>query len=113
MGANPHANGGLLLRDLQMPDFRAPRRKCAITWRCHQPRYCRAGKFLSDVAKLNQDQRNFGSLVLMKHFRIFLGAVFEITNRQWDAREKKNDEFLAPEGQVIDSMLSEHQCEGC
>jgi xylulose-5-phosphate/fructose-6-phosphate phosphoketolase len=41
-----------------------------------------------------------------------LGAVFEVTNRQWDAREVKNDEFLAPQGQVLDSMLSEHQCEG-
>ena len=48
----------------------------------------------------------------MRHSRIFLGAVFEVTNRQWDAREVKNDEFLAPAGRVLDSMLSEHQCEG-
>ena len=41
-----------------------------------------------------------------------MGAVFEVTNRQWDAREVNNDEFLAPAGQVLDSMLSEHQCEG-
>ena len=41
-----------------------------------------------------------------------LGAVFEVTNRQWDARKQDNDEFLAPAGRVIDSMLSEHQCEG-
>ena len=48
----------------------------------------------------------------MRHSRICLGAVFEVTNRQWEAREVENDEFLAPEGRVLDSMLSEHQCEG-
>ena len=68
------------------------------------------GKFLRDVAKLNQDNfRVFGPDETLSNL---LGAVFEVTDRQWDAREVKNDEFLAPAGRVLDSMLSEHQCEG-
>ena len=70
------------------------------------------GKFLRDVAKLNQDQRNFRIFGPDETLSNLLGAVFEVTNRQWDAREVKNDEFLAPAGRVLDSMLSEHQCEG-
>ena len=70
------------------------------------------GKFLRDVAKLNQDQRNFRVFGPDETLSNLLGAVFEVTNRQWDAREVKNDEFLAPAGRVLDSMLSEHQCEG-
>jgi xylulose-5-phosphate/fructose-6-phosphate phosphoketolase len=70
------------------------------------------GKFLRDVTKLNQDQRNFRIFGPDETVSNLLGAVFEVTNRQWDAREVKNDEFLAPAGRVLDSMLSEHQCEG-
>ena len=70
------------------------------------------GKFLRDVAKLNQDQRNFRVFGPDETLSNLLGAVFEATNRQWDARTVKNDEFLAPAGRVLDSMLSEHQCEG-
>ena len=70
------------------------------------------GKFLRDVAKLNQDQRNFRIFGPDETLSNLLGAVFEATNRQWDARAVKNDEFLAPAGRVLDSMLSEHQCEG-
>jgi xylulose-5-phosphate/fructose-6-phosphate phosphoketolase len=64
------------------------------------------------VAKLNKDQHNFRIFGPDETISNLLGAVFEVTNRQWDAREVKNDEFLAPAGQVLDSMLSEHQCEG-
>ncbi len=70
------------------------------------------GKFLRNVAKLNQEQRNFRIFGPDETLSNLLGAVFEITNRQWDAREQSNDEFLAPTGRVLDSMLSEHQCEG-
>ena len=70
------------------------------------------GKFLRDVTKLNQDQRNFRIFGPDETLSNLLGAVFEVTNRQWDAREVKIDEFLAPAGRVLDSMLSEHQCEG-
>jgi xylulose-5-phosphate/fructose-6-phosphate phosphoketolase len=112
MGANPHTNGGLLLHDLKMPDFRIHAVQVPSPGAVNAQDTMVLGKFLRDAAKLNQDQR---------HFRIFgpdetlsnlLGAVFETTNRQWNARMVQNDEFLAPDGQVLDSMLSEHQCEG-
>jgi xylulose-5-phosphate/fructose-6-phosphate phosphoketolase len=112
MGANPHANGGVLLRDLRMPDF------CVHAVNVPSPGAVDAqdtlvlGNFLRDVAKLNQDQRNFRIFGPDETLSNLLGAVFEVTNRQWEAREEKNDEFLAPAGRVLDSMLSEHQCEG-
>ena len=70
------------------------------------------GKFLRDVAKLNQDPRNFRVFGPDETLSNLLGAVFEVTNRQWEAREESNDEFLSPQGGVLDSMLSEHQCQG-
>lgn len=112
MGANPHTNGGNLLRDLRMPDFRLHAVNMPSPGSVDAHDTLVLGNFLRDVVKLNQDQH---------HFRIFgpdetlsnlLSAVFEVTNRQWNAREEKNDEFLAPGGSVVDSMLSEHQCEG-
>jgi xylulose-5-phosphate/fructose-6-phosphate phosphoketolase len=110
MGANPHANGGILLRNLIMPDFRLHAVTVPSPGAVNGQDTLVLGKFLRDIAKLNQ-----------KNFRVFgpdetlsnlLGAVFEVTNRQWDAREVANDEFLAPAGRVLDSMLSENQCEG-
>jgi xylulose-5-phosphate/fructose-6-phosphate phosphoketolase len=111
MGANPHANGGLLLRDLVMPDFR----KYAVT--VPSPGAVQAadahelGVFLRDVATLNREQRNFRIFGPDETLSNRLGSVFEVTNRQWDARQQDNDEFLALEGRVME-MLSEHQCEG-
>jgi len=64
------------------------------------------------VAKLNGEQRNFRIFGPDETVSNGLGAVFEVTNRQWDAATQPNDEFLAPDGRVLDSMLSEHQCEG-
>jgi xylulose-5-phosphate/fructose-6-phosphate phosphoketolase len=111
MGANPHANGGRLLRDLIMPDFR----KYAVN--VPSPGSVKAadahelGVFLRDVAKLNREQRNFRIFGPDETLSNRLGAVFEVTNRQWDARTQDNDEFLARDGRVME-MLSEHQCEG-
>lgn len=112
MGANPHTNGGIVLRDLQMPDFR----QHAVT--VFSPGAVNAqdtrvlGKFLCDVAEMNQAQRNFRIFGPDETLSNLLGAVFETTNRQWEAQIVANDEFLAPAGRVQDAMLSEHQCEG-
>lgn len=112
MGANRHANGGKLLRDLRMPDFR----DYAVT--VTQPGVMGIGDthvlgpFLRDVAKLNSAPRNFRLFGPDETLSNGLGAIFEHTNRQWDARTVPNDEFLATSGGVLDSMLSEHQCEG-
>jgi xylulose-5-phosphate/fructose-6-phosphate phosphoketolase len=112
MGANPHANGGLLLRDLVMPDFRdyatdvsSPGVRGIGDTRV-------LGPFLRDVAKLNDAQRNFRVFGPDETQSNGLGALFEVTQRQWDAETLPDDEFLAPAGGVLDSMLSEHQCEG-
>ena len=112
MGANPHANGGLLLRDLRMPDFRIHAVKVTSPGAVKEQDTQVLGKFLRDVAMFNQDQRNFRIFGPDEMISNLLGAVFEVTNRQWDAATIKNDEFLAPSGRVLDSMLSEHQCEG-
>jgi xylulose-5-phosphate/fructose-6-phosphate phosphoketolase len=112
MGANPHANGGLLLRALQMPDFRAHAIHVPAPGALQGQDTLVLGTFLRDVANLNRDQRNFRIFGPDETLSNLLGAVFETTHRQWDAEILSNDEFLAPEGQVLDSMLSEHQCEG-
>jgi xylulose-5-phosphate/fructose-6-phosphate phosphoketolase len=112
MGANPHANGGLLLRDLRMPDFHAHAVTVPSPGAVGAQDTMVLGQFLRDVIDLNQEQRNFRLFGPDETLSNLLGAVFEVTDRQWDARELKNDEFLAPTGRVLDAMLSEHQCEG-
>ena len=112
MGANPHANGGILLRDLRMPDFGIHAVSVPSPGAVDAQDTLVLGKFLRDVAGLNQDRRNFRIFGPDETLSNLLGAVFEVTNRQWDARTEENDEFLAPAGCVLDSMLSEHQSEG-
>ena len=112
MGANPHANGGLLLRDLQMPDFRDYAQAVPTPGVMGQGDTRVLGPFLRDVAKLNDEQRNFRVFGPDETLSNGLGAMFEVTDRQWDAATEPNDMFLAPSGRVVDSMLSEHQCQG-
>ena len=112
MGANPHANGGILLRDLQMPDFRDHAVSVPAPGAVSAQDTLVLGKFLRDVTRLNEDKRNFRIFGPDETLSNLLGDVFEVTNRQWDARKVDDDEFLAPQGRVLDSMLSEHQCEG-
>jgi len=111
MGANLHANGGALLVDLQMPDFRdyavdvpKPGVRGIGDTRV-------LGKFLRDVTSLNESQRNFRMFGPDETLSNGLEAMFEVTQRQWDAKTLPNDEFLAATGRVME-MLSEHQCEG-
>jgi len=112
MGANPHANGGLLLLELRMPDFLA--HALAVTGPGAEQAQDTVvlGPFLRDVIALNENGRNFRVFGPDETLSNLLGAVFEATNRQWDTTTFSNDEFLAPTGRVLDSMLSEHQCQG-
>ncbi len=112
MGANPHANGGTLLRDLRMPDFHVHAVTVPAPGAVDAQDTRVLGRFLRDVEKLNQDSRNFRIFGPDETLSNLLDPVFEVTNRQWDAQTEKADEFLAPEGRVLDSMLSENQCEG-
>jgi len=111
MGANPHANGGLLLHDLIMPDFRQYAVNVPVPGSVKAADAHQLGVFLRDVAQLNQEQRNFRIFGPDETLSNRLGSVFEVTNRQWDAQTRANDEFLAADGRVVE-MLSEYQCEG-
>ena len=111
MGANPNANGGLLLRDLRLPDYRAygvdvPAPGTRGIGDTHV-----LGRFLRDVVKLNATPRNFRVFGPDETISNGLEAVFEATNRQWMAATEPTDQFLARGGGVLE-MLSEHQCEG-
>jgi xylulose-5-phosphate/fructose-6-phosphate phosphoketolase len=111
MGANPHANGGLLLQDLVMPDFQTYAVNVPSPGSVQAADTHVLGEFLRDVVKLNSKQRNFRIFGPDETLSNRLNAVFEATNRQWDARTRETDEFLASEGRVME-MLSEHQSEG-
>ena len=111
MGANPHANGGRLLRDLRLPDFRdhavvvpAPGQATAEATRV-------LGGFLRDVMSLNADQRNFRVMGPDETASNRLDALYEVTNKAWMAEVDPTDEHLAPDGRVME-VLSEHNCQG-
>jgi xylulose-5-phosphate/fructose-6-phosphate phosphoketolase len=109
MSANPHANGGLLLKDLQLPDFRAYAVAMPGPGAVEAEDTRVLGRFLRDVIKENETNfRLFGPDETVSNR---LDAVFEATNRQWEAEMLPTDQFLAPEGRVLE-VLSEHQCEG-
>lgn len=112
MGANPHANGGLLLRDLRMPDFREYAFDVPKPGAVEAQDMIELGKFVRDIFKLNEDSKNFRIFGPDETMSNRLGAVFEETNRDWNAEKLESDEFLASNGRVMDSMLSEHMCEG-
>jgi xylulose-5-phosphate/fructose-6-phosphate phosphoketolase len=112
MGANPHANGGMLLRDLRMPDFRAHAVSVPAPGAVEAQDMRVFGMFLRDIVKLNEARRNFRIFGPDETLSNLLGAVFEVTSRQWAAPQISTDEFLARDGRVVDSMLSEHQCQG-
>ncbi|ABA59170.1 Fructose-6-phosphate phosphoketolase [Nitrosococcus oceani ATCC 19707] len=111
MGANPHANGGLLLKDLRLPEFRdyavdvnGPGAKLAEATRV-------MGGYLRDVMKLNMDGRNFRVMGPDETNSNRLDALFEATDRTWMAETLPEDEHLAPDGRVME-ILSEHTCQG-
>ncbi len=112
MGVNPHTNGGLLLRDLYLPDFREHALHVTAHGATQAQDTVVLGEFLRDVLRLNHNTRNFRVFGPDETVSNLLSAVFEVTSRQWDAELLSNDAFLKPEGQVLDSMLSEHQCQG-
>lgn len=111
MGANPHANGGLLLTDLKLPDF------CEYAVVMTEPGAERAeatrvmGSYLRDVMKLNLDTRNFRVMGPDETNSNRLGALFDVTDRAWMAETLPEDDHLAPDGRVME-ILSEHTCQG-
>ncbi len=111
MGANPHANGGIVLKNLKMPDFRdyavevlKPGHVMAEATRI-------MGRFLRDIMKLNKGRRNFRVFGPDETASNRLGALFEVTDRTWMAETIPEDEHLSPDGRVME-ILSEHTCQG-
>jgi xylulose-5-phosphate/fructose-6-phosphate phosphoketolase len=109
MSANPHANGGLLLQDLTLPDFRAYAVEVPKPGTTFSEATRVFGGFLRDVIRANPHQfRLFGPDETVSNR---LDAVFQVTDRQWEAERLPTDDHLAPEGRVME-VLSEHQCQG-
>jgi xylulose-5-phosphate/fructose-6-phosphate phosphoketolase len=111
MGDNPHANGGILLRDLKMPDFRNYAVEVDKPGAVVAEATKVMGKLLRDVMKLNSERRNFRIVGPDETKSNRLDAVFEATDRAWDAEILPEDENLSPDGRVME-ILSEHTCEG-
>jgi xylulose-5-phosphate/fructose-6-phosphate phosphoketolase len=111
MGANPHANGGTLLRDLRMPDFReyAVDVKSPGVAEAESTRV--QGELIRDVLRLNADAANFRVFSPDETNSNRWNAVFEVTNRCSTAEILATDENVSPDGRVME-MLSEHQCQG-
>ena len=111
LGANPHANGGLLLKDLRLPDFR----KYGIPV---EPGKTKAqdmielGDYIRDIFKLNEDSKNFRIFGPDESMSNRLYKVFEEQNRDWNGELLPTDDKLARNGRIMDGMLSEHMCEG-
>ena len=112
MSASPHANGGALLHDLEMPDHRAYALEVPVPGTLGRGDTHVLGPFLRDVMKSNDAQRNFRVFGPDETLSNGLEALFEVTQRQWDAATIPGDQWLAPSGRVLDAMLSEHQCQG-
>ncbi len=112
ISANPHANGGLLLRDLRLPDFRKYAVDVPAPGQVEAQDMIELGGFVRDIFRLNEESRNFRIFGPDETMSNRLGRVFEATNRDWNTTHLDTDEFLAADGRVMDSMLSEHMCEG-
>jgi len=112
MGATPYANGGKLLRDLRLPDFRDYAVDVPKPGSVEAQDMLELGDFVRDIFKLNEEAKNFRIFGPDETMSNRLGNVFQVTNRDWNADMEDGDEFLAEDGRVVDSMLSEHMCEG-
>jgi xylulose-5-phosphate/fructose-6-phosphate phosphoketolase len=111
MGANPHANGGILLRDLRLPDFRDYAVKVPKPGAVDAEATRVQGQFIRDVFKLNQEQKNFRAFSPDEFASNRWNAVFEVTKRCSTAEILKTDENVSPDGRVME-VLSEHMCQG-
>ena len=111
MGSNPVANGGRLLKELKLPDFRDFAIKVTKPGHSNAESTRVMGQFLRDVMKLNMDNRNFRVMGPDETASNRLGALFEVSGRSWMAETLPEDENLSPDGRVME-ILSEHTCQG-
>ncbi len=111
MGANPHANGGLLLKDLKLPDFRSYAVAVSTPGSVMAEATRIQGQFIRDVMKLNLEAKNFRIFSPDENASNRWGDVFDVTNRCSTAEIYSYDDHVSPEGRVME-VLSEHQCQG-
>jgi xylulose-5-phosphate/fructose-6-phosphate phosphoketolase len=111
MGANPHTNGGLLLKDLHLPDFRDYAVEVSHPGKTSGEATRVMGKFLRDVMQLNEEARNFRVVGPDETVSNRLDALLEETNRVWMEPILSYDDHLSPDGRVME-ILSEHTCQG-
>ncbi len=111
MGANPHANGGLLLKTLKLPDFRSYAVEAPSPGGAEAESTRVMGNYLRDVMKDNLDARNFRVFGPDETASNRLGALFEVTDRAWMGERDADDDDLGPDGRVME-ILSEHTCQG-
>ena len=110
MGSNPNANGGLLLKEIDVPDFTKYGLDIKKPGLIEASDMMELGKYIRDLITLNPDNfRIFGPDEALSNR---LNFIFEATKRQWNAKTIEKDEHLASSGRIIDSVLSEHLCEG-
>ena len=112
IGSNPHANGGKLLRDLRLPDFRDYAVDVPAPGAVEAQDMIELGGYVRDVFKLNEDAKNFRIFGPDESMSNRLYKAFEVTNRDWQAESYDTDDCLAKDGRIMDGMLSEHMCEG-
>ena len=112
MGANLHANGGLLLKELKTPDFRKYAVEVKSPGSVEKSDMMELGNYIRDVFKLNKDEKNFRMFGPDEALSNRLNHVFDAEKRSWTAFIEKDDELLSYNGRIIDSYLSEHFCEG-
>ena len=111
MSASKYANGGLLLKELECPNF------CnygidVVPFKTMASDMTILGNYVRDLISLNSKNKNFRIFGPDEALSNRLNSIFEVTNRKWNTIIKKDDEFLAKDGVVVDSILSEHVCEG-
>lgn len=111
MGDNPHANGGLLLKDLKMPNFEDYAVTVSKPGQVHAESTRVMGKFLRDVMKKNLDAANFRVMGPDEVASNRLADLFEVTGRTWLEATIPEDDHLSPDGRVME-ILSEHTCQG-
>jgi xylulose-5-phosphate/fructose-6-phosphate phosphoketolase len=111
MGANPHANGGSLLKDLRLPDFREYAVKLPAPGAANAEATRVQGAFLRDVMKLNEPSRNFRVMSPDENASNRWGDLFKVTNRVFVGETLPHDDHVSASGRVME-MLSEHQCQG-
>ena len=112
MGMNAHANGGLLLKDIITPDWEDYTLDIKKPGTIFAQDTMELGNYIRDVFKLNKNNKNFRMFGPDEALSNRFNHVFEETSRTWDYKVNNNDEFLAVDGRVMDSYLSEHLCEG-